>query len=490
MSVALVAGDAAGAVPQRERRASVRPARSLARRYDRERSCRRGGRRRRPPRADRHPRSRLWQRQRQAGRGPARPPGSKDHLPADLGDFQGREKEIERLIEILTAGGGQAAVSAIGGMGGIGKSALAVHVAHLLADEAPDGRLFVDLGGRTGTPFAAVGAPQPGVSLSPAEAMVKVAALLEPERQVPKAADAAQAAYRAALDGKRVLLLLDNAESARRCARCSTGGRRRRWSWSPRGARSAAPGLGASTSTRCRRTRRGRCCGRPLRHARRVTTSSTCSPLAAGVCRSRCALPAPISPRTRTSARRLPASPRRREKAAASSAGRGRRKPRRLRRPRAQRAPAGRGAAAARGALAPPRGLPGKLRDAAAAAVWDVDAADASSDLGELRRRSMVLRDAADERWRLHDLMRDIAGMPLEGQDAAALAAGLETARARHARHYCGVLGAAERPLPEGRRRRAGGACALRPRAAQHRRRSGLGRDRIEDGRCRCASRG
>jgi hypothetical protein len=55
-----------------------------------------------------------------------------DHLPADLGDFEGRGKEIERLRAILTSGERQAAVSAIGGMGGLGKSALAVHVAHLL----------------------------------------------------------------------------------------------------------------------------------------------------------------------------------------------------------------------------------------------------------------------------------------------------------------------------------------------------------------------
>jgi tetratricopeptide (TPR) repeat protein len=87
--------------------------------------------------------------------------------------------------------------------------------------------------------------------------------------------------------------------------------------------------------------------------------------------------------------------------------------------------------------------FPASFDTAAAAAVWNVGAEDASADLGELRRRSMLLWDAADERWRLHDLMRDIAGIPLEGQDAAALAAGLETARARHARHYCDVLGAA-----------------------------------------------
>ena len=56
----------------------------------------------------------------------------------------------------------------------------------------------------------------------------------------------------------------------------------------------------------------------------------------------------------------------------------------------------------------------------------------------------MIMHDEASRRWRLHDLMRDVAQVPLEGQDAAALEAGLESARARHARHYCGVLAGAD----------------------------------------------
>ena len=149
-----------------------------------------------------------------------------DHLPADLGDFEGRRTEIERLKAILTKGGGQAAVSAIGGMGGVGKSALAVHVAHLLADEAPDGRVFVDMAGRTGMPFAAVGSRERGAPLEPVEAMIRVVAALDPQKQVPKEQDAAERAYRAALEGRRVLLVLDNAEDSAQVRRCSTGGRR------------------------------------------------------------------------------------------------------------------------------------------------------------------------------------------------------------------------------------------------------------------------
>ena len=87
--------------------------------------------------------------------------------------------------------------------------------------------------------------------------------------------------------------------------------------------------------------------------------------------------------------------------------------------------------------------FPASFDAAAAAAVWEADTDDAAHDLGELRLRSMVLWDQADDRWRLHDLMRDVAGVALEEQDQAALEARVETAQERHARHYCGVLATA-----------------------------------------------
>jgi hypothetical protein len=58
----------------------------------------------------------------------------------------------------------------------------------------------------------------------------------------------------------------------------------------------------------------------------------------------------------------------------------------------------------------------------------------------------MVLYDPAQQRWRLHDLMRDLAGghVATEALGAPAdLAARLTAARGRHAEHYCGVLAAA-----------------------------------------------
>src|SRR5262249_12310505 len=53
-------------------------------------------------------------------------------LPADVADFTGRATQMEKLLDVLSAPGGRFAMSAIEGMGGVGKTALAVHVAHRL----------------------------------------------------------------------------------------------------------------------------------------------------------------------------------------------------------------------------------------------------------------------------------------------------------------------------------------------------------------------
>ncbi len=65
-------------------------------------------------------------------------------LPADVATFTGRAVEIDRMVTAV-ATAGPVVISAIGGMGGIGKSALAVHVAHRLAQRFPDGQLYVNL---------------------------------------------------------------------------------------------------------------------------------------------------------------------------------------------------------------------------------------------------------------------------------------------------------------------------------------------------------
>lgn len=127
-------------------------------------------------------------------------------LPPAVADFTGREGQVAELRSLLASGTTAAAapavvVSAIEGMGGVGKTALAVHVAHLLADEFPDGQLYVNLRG-----FG------PGEPMTIDEALNLLLGLLAiPPLNDATGTEQATGRYRSALAGKRALVLLDNA---------------------------------------------------------------------------------------------------------------------------------------------------------------------------------------------------------------------------------------------------------------------------------------
>ncbi len=128
-------------------------------------------------------------------------------LPADTVLFTGRDDELERLLASIEHGRsvglpGTVVISAIDGMGGIGKTALAVHAAHRLADRFPDGQLFIDLYGFTqGT------APrEPGDALA-----TLLSGLGVPPGRIPADLDARAALYRDRLADTSTLILLDNA---------------------------------------------------------------------------------------------------------------------------------------------------------------------------------------------------------------------------------------------------------------------------------------
>ena len=74
-------------------------------------------------------------------------------LPRDIASFTGRAAELVQLASAVTsaaaAGGGVVGIHAIGGMAGIGKTALAVHAAHKLAGSFPDGQFFLPLHAHT-----------------------------------------------------------------------------------------------------------------------------------------------------------------------------------------------------------------------------------------------------------------------------------------------------------------------------------------------------
>lgn len=142
---------------------------------------------------------------------PAGPPATAHtpprQLPADVAGFAGRAAHLARLDRLLPETGGPAhsvVISAIAGTAGVGKTALAVHWAHRVRDQFPDGQLFVDLRGY------ASGAP----ALPPIEALARfLAALGMPAERVPTRVDEAAAAYRSLLSDRRVLVVLDNAAS-------------------------------------------------------------------------------------------------------------------------------------------------------------------------------------------------------------------------------------------------------------------------------------
>ncbi|GAB2908392.1 AfsR/SARP family transcriptional regulator [Streptomyces heilongjiangensis] len=146
-------------------------------------------------------------------------------LPHDLPTFTGRRAELEEVLALLdtatapppapgatptpaptpavpASAPGTVVISAIGGMAGIGKTTLAVHWAHRVADRFPDGQLYVNLRGFT--PSGAVMGADDAVR-------VFLDALGVPPEQVPHGVDARAALYRSLLAGRRFLVLLDNA---------------------------------------------------------------------------------------------------------------------------------------------------------------------------------------------------------------------------------------------------------------------------------------
>lgn len=123
-------------------------------------------------------------------------------LPADLPDFTGREPEVEKLLRLFLNGSGQAAIAALWGMGGVGKTTLAVHIAHKLAVHYPEAQIVVDLAGTSEAP------------LRPSEAMGRVINAFEPQARLPENATEVAALYRSLLVGRQALLLLDTAASA------------------------------------------------------------------------------------------------------------------------------------------------------------------------------------------------------------------------------------------------------------------------------------
>jgi hypothetical protein len=119
-------------------------------------------------------------------------------LPTPPADFIGRQEDLNFLRSKL-AQGGTGAIFGLRGMGGVGKTTLALKLADELKPRFPDAQIYLDLKGVD---------PQP---LTPAQAMAYVIRAFHPEARLPESEVELAGLYRSVLDGKRVLLLMDNA---------------------------------------------------------------------------------------------------------------------------------------------------------------------------------------------------------------------------------------------------------------------------------------
>lgn len=125
-------------------------------------------------------------------------------LPRAGAVFSGRSAELAEL-ERTFGTPVEAPLAVIAGGGGVGKTTVALHWAHRMADRYPDGQLYADLRG-----FGPEDAPA-----NPLDVLFAfLTALGVPEHRVPPSRDERVALYRSVLAGRRMLLVLDNARDA------------------------------------------------------------------------------------------------------------------------------------------------------------------------------------------------------------------------------------------------------------------------------------
>ena len=123
-------------------------------------------------------------------------------LPRDIASFTGRQLELASLVDVAAGEGGVVGIHAIGGMAGVGKTAFAVHAAHRLAPQFPDGQIFLPLHGHT-----------PGQQpVGPGDALASLLLTAGvPAGQIPPGEAERMALWRDRTAEKQLLLILDDA---------------------------------------------------------------------------------------------------------------------------------------------------------------------------------------------------------------------------------------------------------------------------------------
>jgi len=326
-------------------------------------------------------------------------------LPSPPADFTGRDEDLAAFPLVQ---GGTAAIFGFRGMGGVGKTALALKIADDLKNSYPDAQLYLDLKGVD---------PQ---SLTAAQAMAHVIRSFHPEARVPDGGADLEGLYRSVLHGKRCLLLMDNAASREQVEPLLP----------PSGSlllvtsrfHFTLPGLVSRDLDEL-----------PLEDARTLLLKTAPrigkeADVLAQLCGR---LPLAI----RVTGRRLAERP---DLSPTDYA-------RRLREGKEQLGPVDRSLTVSYELLKEEQRrlwrllavFPGTFDARAAAALWELEIDPASEALGDLVQSSLVEWEEKDERYRLHDLARSFADRHLEETER-------EAARRRHAEYFLELLRTAD----------------------------------------------
>ncbi|WP_424210621.1 AfsR/SARP family transcriptional regulator [Streptomyces sp. BI20] len=127
-------------------------------------------------------------------------------LPYAPADFTGRASAVEELVAALAPGAVSASavvVTAVGGMGGVGKTTLAVHAGHRVSAWYPDGQLYVNLRGVREDPAAPEGV---------LAGFLRSLGVME--SGIPESLEERAALFRSRVAGRRLLVVLDDARDA------------------------------------------------------------------------------------------------------------------------------------------------------------------------------------------------------------------------------------------------------------------------------------